>query len=247
MRNYFTFGNIDSRDYGTYISGGGVYNAPRRTYETVQVPGRNGDLLLGGDSFENITVTYPAFITPDFNTNVSGLRNALLSQKGYKPLKDTYNPSETRYGVYMDAFTIAPSESLKEGEMDISFYCKPQRFLDSGLEVFEYTNAGGTITNPTPFECFPLITVTGYGAFSIIAEDNTNTGIIVADTYPYVTIDTESMNAYYEGENANAVVTFTDTNARYPALQPGENIIGTTQLLSQNITKIEIIPRWYII
>lgn len=247
MRNYFTFGNIDSRDYGTYISGGGVFNAPKRTYEAIQIPGRNGDLLIGGDSFENITVTYPAFIKPDFATNVSGLRNALLSQKGYKPLKDTYNPSETRYGCFMDSFTIAPSNNLKEGELDISFYCKPQRFLDSGLEVFEYTNDGGTITNPTPFECFPLITVTGYGAFSIIHPDGTNVGIGVLDTYPSITIDTESMNAYYGTENANAVVQFYDTNAKYPTIAPGENTIGTTPLLSANITKIEITPRWYII
>ena len=245
MRNYFTFGNIDSRDYGVYISGSGVYNAPRRTYETVQVPGRNGDLLLGGDSFENITVTYPAVVVPDFNTNISGLRNALLSQRGYKPLKDSYNPSETRYGCYMDSFTVSPSKSLKEGEVEISFYCKPQRFLDSGLAVHEFTGAGGTITNPTPFNSYPLITVTGYGMFAIISEDNTNLSIGVLDTYPSVTIDTETMNAYYQSENANAVVVFFDTNARYPVIMPGESTVGIPT--GQNITKIEIVPRWYIV
>ena len=31
-RGFLTFGGVDSRDYGVYISGTGVYNAPAREY-----------------------------------------------------------------------------------------------------------------------------------------------------------------------------------------------------------------------
>ena len=46
MRNYITFAGRDLRDFGVYISGSGIYNAPNRAYEEIEIPGRDG-LLLG--------------------------------------------------------------------------------------------------------------------------------------------------------------------------------------------------------
>ena len=94
MRNYFTFGEFDSRDFGVFITRDGVYNAPKRAYRQVQVPGRNGDLMIDEGRFENINVTYPALIYSRFDSNIEGLRNALLSQKGYVRITDSYHPDE---------------------------------------------------------------------------------------------------------------------------------------------------------
>ena len=46
MRHSIIFGGVDSADYGIYISGEGVFNAPRRDVEMAAIPGRNGDLAL---------------------------------------------------------------------------------------------------------------------------------------------------------------------------------------------------------
>ena len=62
MRNTLQFGDIKSEEYGVYISGPGVYDAPARVYKSVSVPGRNGDLIISGDNYKNINVKYPAFI-----------------------------------------------------------------------------------------------------------------------------------------------------------------------------------------
>ena len=40
------FGGVDSSDYGIYISGEAVYNAPQRAVEFVDVPGRNGAIAI---------------------------------------------------------------------------------------------------------------------------------------------------------------------------------------------------------
>ena len=54
------YGDVDSSDYGIYISGEGVYDAPERAVEFVNVPGRNGAIALDQGRYENIKVTYPA-------------------------------------------------------------------------------------------------------------------------------------------------------------------------------------------
>lgn len=159
MRNYFTFGDYDSRDFGVFITRDGVYNAPRRVYRQIQVPGRNGDLMLDEGRFENIDVTYPCLIYAGFNANIEGLRNALLSQNGYVRITDSYHPSEYRLGCFADAINVSPQTLGDGGTFDITFNCKPQRFLISGEETVTLTGSGN-IENPTLFASKPLIRVT---------------------------------------------------------------------------------------
>ena len=63
------FGGINSADYGVYITGEAVYNAPERAVEQVDIPGRNGAFLMDLGRFENIEVTYPCGIPGDDQTD----------------------------------------------------------------------------------------------------------------------------------------------------------------------------------
>ena len=98
MYKSLTFDNQTSREYGVYITGEAVYNAPERAVEMISIPGRNGSFALDQGRFENIEVTYPAGIfaenESDFAQAVSDFRNFLCSKKGYCRLTDEYNPSE---------------------------------------------------------------------------------------------------------------------------------------------------------
>ena len=47
-----TFGGICSADYDIYITGEAVYNAPARNVEMIDVPGRNGQLLIDYGTYE---------------------------------------------------------------------------------------------------------------------------------------------------------------------------------------------------
>ena len=62
MFKSLTFDGEDSRDYGVYITGQAVFNAPEREVEMISIPGRNGQFALDKGRFENIEVTYPAGI-----------------------------------------------------------------------------------------------------------------------------------------------------------------------------------------
>ena len=159
------FDGEDSRDYGVYITGEAVYNAPERDVEMIAIPGRNGAYALDNGRFENIEVMYPAGIYADNETDfaeaISDFRNFLCSKKGYCRLEDEYNPNEYRMAVYRSGLEVSPTQ-LKTGEFEIIFECKPQRWLTSGESAVTVTS-GDTLTNPTLFESGPLLAVKGYG------------------------------------------------------------------------------------
>lgn len=130
------FNGQDLADFGVHISGEGTFNAPTRAVEEQIVPGRNGTLIIDGGRWENIIVTYPAYITDDFDDNMAALRSFLASVRGYARLADTYHPNEFRLACFSDEITVRTSGRYNaQGQFDLSFNCKPQRFLTSGEEV----------------------------------------------------------------------------------------------------------------
>lgn len=170
------FGDVNSADYGIYITGEAVYNAPERAVEMVTVPGRNGAIALDQGRWENIEVSYPAGCfggdQSDFASKISEFRNAIVSQIGYQRLTDEYNPNEYRMAVYAEGLDVKPKNKGRAGEFTITFDCKPQRYLTSG-ETEITVESGDTLTNPTQYESSPLLMTDGYGTMSFNGYDVT--------------------------------------------------------------------------
>ena len=160
-----TFNGESSKNYGVYITGSGAYDAPKRDVEMITIAGRNGSFPLDHGRFENIEVTYPAGIfgvdEEDFADAISNFRNMLCSAKGYCRLEDDYNPDEYRLAIYKSGLEVEPT-AMKAGEFDITFECKPQRYLKTGEDSVTI-GASTALTNPTRFESSPEIRVKGYG------------------------------------------------------------------------------------
>ena len=202
----FTFDSVDSSTYGIGITGQAVYNAPERDVEMISIPGRNGEYALDHGRFSNIEVTYPAGMGDSdqstFATRISGLRNALASRVGYKRLEDDYNPNEYRMGVYSRGLEVDPVHYSRAGEFEITFNCKPQRFLKSGETAVSVAN-NGTISNPTLFDSHPLLEAIGYGDMSINGESmhiyQADLGLIPISW----TLDTSDGKYYFDTSNIN--------------------------------------------
>lgn len=161
----FTFDGVSSSTYGVYLTGKGVFNAPERAVEMLDIPGRNGNYALDQGRFNNLTVTYRVGMydttEANFATKVSNFRNWLCSKVGYCRLEDEYNPNEYRMAVYMSGLDLE-HDLLIAGEATITFECKPQRWLTSGETATAVAN-NGTLSNPTLFDSEPLLAVKGYG------------------------------------------------------------------------------------
>lgn len=236
IRNSFTYDTINSADYGVYISGDAVFDAPVAAYEMIQIPGRSGDLAVFQGRYENIEVTYPAFIFNDFKDNIRNLRSALMSRVGYQRISDSYHPDEFRLGVYQGGLEVDPKANVTIGDFDIVFNCKPQRFLTSGESAVTFTQ-NGTITNPTEFDAKPLITSFGPGTIGI--GDQT---IVVGGSYSgRIYIDTDVMDAWTLSGTTKVPYNhnITYSGNKPPVLPPGESGITLTS------TEVRITPRWY--
>lgn len=161
----FTFDGVTSGSLGVAILGDGAFNAPERDVEMVAIPGRNGDYILDKGRYMNIEVTYPCTLVADsvadFPQAMADLRSLLCSKTTYCRLEDDYNPNEYRMAMYKSGLEVDPMV-LKAGTFDITFECKPQRFLKSGETAVSVTS-GDSITNPTAFTARPLLEVNGYG------------------------------------------------------------------------------------
>ena len=161
----FTFDGVTSGSLGVAILGDGAFNAPERDVEMVAIPGRNGDYILDKGRYMNIEVTYPCTLVADsvadFPQAMADLRSLLCSKTTYCRLEDDYNPNEYRMAMYKSGLEVDPMV-LKAGTFDITFECKPQRFLKSGETAVSVTS-GDDVTNPTPFPARPMLEVYGYG------------------------------------------------------------------------------------
>ena len=189
LPNYksFTFDGTNSRAYGVYITGRGVFNAPERNVEMVEIPGRNGAYALDKGNFNNIEVTYPAGIFADTEADlaqaVSDLRNFLCSKSGYCRLEDDYNSGEYRMAIYKSGLEV-DHDMLTAGEFNIVFECKPQRWLTSG-ETKQTLTSGNAVTNPTLFPSKPMIEAYGGGTIHLGDADITLLIATIGDVVVY--------------------------------------------------------------
>lgn len=130
---YFVFNGKKSSDFGVWASGSYVLDSPMKRYEQIDVPGRNGTLIIEDGSYENVNLEFKdCWIPEDFPNNYSALKNFLYRQKGYQRLELSWLPDEYRLAAFMGDIEPTITSWNGKGHFDMSFNCKPQRFLKSG-------------------------------------------------------------------------------------------------------------------
>lgn len=167
IRYDLVYGGISSRDYDIYITGEGVYDAPQRMVELVNIPGRNGALTIDQGAYSNIPAVYECACSgtnqADMRAKFTAFKNALVAQVGYQRLMDDYHPDEYRQALFIEGIeTESVGIMNRVLKFKLKFTCKPQRYLVSGEEEITVVD-GDVINNPTLFDSKPLLMVKGYG------------------------------------------------------------------------------------
>ena len=170
IANVIEFGGVSSDLYDVIIEGPGEYTAPKRAYESVSIPGRNGAFVLDKGYYENVDGKFKAVIQAatqlEFQQKIREFKNAIVSQLGYQRLTEQYQPETYRLAAYKSGLDEEPEFIGKAAIFTLIFDCKPQRFLMSG-EIAMPVTSGDIIYNPTPFEASPMLEVEGYGEITI--------------------------------------------------------------------------------
>ena len=209
-------------------------NGPERLLEIIQIPGRNGDLIIDSGVYNNYAQSYEVYFNASKNRTPKQsrmVREWLQTATGYQRLEDSYDPE-----FYRLAYFSGPAEieniMNQYGRMTISFMCKPQRWRKDGETPLTLT-VPQTIYNEL-FPALPLIKVNGTGAGKLYVGGYT---VEILSLDEYVMLDSDTQNAYKGTLNKNSTISAPE----FPALQSGDNVVDW----DGNITSIEIIPRWW--
>ena len=225
-----------STDYRVQVERYPNQPGPARRYEVIQVPGRNGDLLIDQGAYDNVMQSYEIFFgfrggnTP---TLARAVRDWLLRPIGYQRLEDSYDPNFYRLAYYSGTVEIENIMNMF-GRCTLNFSCKPQRWAKDGEFPSSYTEAC-TLYNPY-FPALPLIQVNGNGA-GVLSVGNYS--VEFSDIDGTIMLDSDLQDAYQGTQNKNNTI----VTSAFPVLEPGENSISW----SGGITGIEITPRWWTI
>lgn len=238
---YFRFGNVYSRDYGIYITSVKTGNTPKRDLTFQSVAGRNGDLILDNHRWHNVNITYECAIATNFKNRFNQFKEDMLKQVGYQRITDSITDGVVKcFRLGMVYGSIEP-ETVRHnltGRFEITFSCKPQRFLESGEFSEEFTEPS-IVSNPGAGTAKPLITVYGSGEGTFTFGGKT---VEIKSMEDQLTLDCDTMNAYRKvgdapAENRNNTIYAPE----FPDLPIGSWPISWTG----GITKVEVIPRWW--
>lgn len=233
MKNYFTLGGVDSRDFNTYIAKSNAFDSAERDVESIEVPGRNGNLTISHDRFKNFRAQVTVYIPSGMQKYTGALAAMLLSETGYRRYEEAVRPELYRMARYTGPFEVEVSDR-HVASLTLDFDCKPQRYLKVGELPVSFLQSG-VIENPTLYPSKPLIRIRGKGTLTLNGSTIT---ITAAPSAGYTDIDCETMDAYCGTENRNRYVTFSRDKIEAAA--------GTNNVKLNGVTA-EITPRWWTI
>ena len=229
----FYLDGVDATSAGIHLQKPIVFSEAVPNIEPKTIPGRNGALIFDTGSYKNRSGAASCFcLQEDVETAISSAGRFLMSKKGYRRLETSDDPDhywmarvENSPQIAMRLRTLAPFE--------ISFDCKPQRFVKSGENAVVFTS-NGYISNQYGQIALPLITLYGQGDGTLtiggcVVEVKNMDGVLY--------LDSDTQNAYNNNGNQNMNI-----NApTFPTLPDGETQIA----FSGGIERVEIVPRWW--
>lgn len=158
-----TWNGVASDTLGIVVSKVPSLNRPRRKYNSYSTPGRNGNIVVMEDAYEEYEQDYEIFMLDDAQADARTIADWLF-QDGYCKLEDDWEPEYYRLAYFVGPVDI--ETILEEAAMcTVTFRCRPERFLvRRPIEVA----SGDTITNTTNHIAKPIIELTGSGARSLL-------------------------------------------------------------------------------
>lgn len=227
----FIYDGKSSKDFNLVITKVKRHDTPERNIETINVPGRDGDLYIDNGSYGARKIEVEGYIKNDVAT-YSRLIDAWLYRK-FKIEKLFFSDEADIYYEGMCINKISFSETFKHfNECKIIFECKPYKKLFDGDNIVNINVNNSKLFNPTDFESDPIVKIYGTGNIDLSIN---NKVIHLTNIQGFIVIDSELMDCYKEAQLLNNKM-----NGEFPKLDVGINTISWVG----TVTKVEITPKW---
>lgn len=157
--NVIKYNGTQSDTLGLIVANSNSEVSASRSFEKINVPGRNGTVLIDNGNFDNITISYDVVLTDASIPTILDLSRWLLSPAGYCRLEESEKPEYYRMAVFNGNFEAVRTALNEKGKATLTFECMPQRFLlNNGADyVIDMDVSGGlyTYTNCANVGDFP--------------------------------------------------------------------------------------------
>lgn len=179
--NNFTWNNHNSLEFGVVIASSMSHTAPERDTESIDIPGRNGSLLLSNNRYSNIAITYECALIPNNTQSYDEQLEAVLDwlyggdNDSYQTLIDSYHTDTYRLARIVD--TIEPEKDGAVYRFTINFECQPQRYYFNGDNWLNLSNTTLTLINPSKYIAQPKIIISGNSAKNTLSDTITVDGV----------------------------------------------------------------------
>ena len=210
---------------------------PTRKMTIIPIAGTNRESVEMEDAWECYEQPYTLFVGDGTENSIQEILNDVavkLYKKGWQVLMDDYDTDTYRLACYRGPFDVE-NRYTRAGKFEISFHCRPERFLISG-NVEQNVLSGDKIFNPTGFNSKPFIHITGSGDGTLTVNGTTMEFEGIGD---YLNIDCDKMDVFrLPSENKNSLMT-----GDFPTLASGDNTVS----FSGGISTVTITPKFWTI
>ena len=243
----FKFGEHSTKDFDLVIQAPPTYNFPDKDVSKEHIPGRNGDLIIDNNCWKNTERTYSiaSVFRPgtDFISNSERLIKWLTNYKGYHRLEDSYDPDVYRLAEFSGSGSLTNYYD-RATTINVTFNCKPQRYLKNGENQINFNGPVAILENPTGYSALPEISINGIKPIDneillVTVKNETDNKVtsimtlnkIISESETYDVIFNSELQTVYSIQNGdiNSYVNLNDLE--FPCLNKGKTIINIDKYL----------------
>ena len=211
-------------------------NSSEIDYQTIEVPGRDGDLVVLNNRRKSFIQEIPVIYVGEYSERYQHLddfRQAMLSDGLFHDLSFNNEPGFIYRAAFLSAFKV--NRTYNEFTQTLQFNMMPYKYLISGNNLIELHN-GVQLKKEGTLDAKPLITVVGNGDISIaIGNSKLNLkgidGGLIMDSETQTCTDLTGTRTQFDKMYGNFI-----------------QVLGASKNKDVSITgdvqKVEMIPRW---
>ena len=236
VKHYISYNGRRSDEFYLYIDSELKLVSAKPDIEEVEVPGRDGSVLVSNDRLKAISQTIPFVLKIPYNSPYSfheivAQIQEWLSPRSWRPLDFSWDPNHYYSAVVIEDFEIA-AQTSHFGKLAVTFKIQPFKHLSDSGNPVRVTN-GMVLHNPTKHVSKPVVSLQGSGSVTIRLGDSS------------MSFQNISRSAYINSEHGTVSVDGTSAMNKVLSnnlfeLQPGPNTVS----ISNPSFEVTVSPMW---
>ena len=231
----FKFNGHKSSDFNMYINSDYELASTTPDYQAVEIPGRDGDLLIPNNRFKSFKQEFPIIYIGSYDDSIKKIETAkqlMLQDTNWHDMSFSFDPDYIYRASFVGEFRVKKSATYLT--QTLSFNMMPYKYLTTG-QTYQTITDGYELDNLGTILAKPIIKITGKGDCTIKIG---NRSVSLKGIDGGIVMDSDSQLC------TNLAGTRTQFGKMY-----GDFIdiaIGkqTVKITGDNITKTELLPRW---